>query len=56
MNESFCILFQISLKFVPKGHIDNKLALVKKMAQHRTGNKPLPEAMLSLLTNAYILH
>ena len=24
MNEKFCILIQISLKFVPKGLIDNK--------------------------------
>ena len=28
MNEKFCVLVKISLKFVPKGPIDNKLALV----------------------------
>ena len=28
MNENFCILIPISLKFVPKGPIDNKSALV----------------------------
>ena len=28
MNEKFCILIQISLKFFPKGAIDNKLVLV----------------------------
>ena len=28
VNEKFCILTQISLKFVPKGPIDNKQALV----------------------------
>ena len=31
MNEKFCILIQISLKFVPKGLIDNKAALVQAM-------------------------
>ena len=46
MNEKFCILIQISLKFVPKGLIDNKTALVQVMAWRRTGNKPLPEAVL----------
>ena len=28
MNEKFCILFKFSLKFVPKGPIDNNPALV----------------------------
>ena len=28
VNEKFCILIEISLKFVPKGPIDNKPALV----------------------------
>ena len=28
MNENFCILIKISLKFVPKGPIDNNPALV----------------------------
>ena len=28
LNEKFCILIQISLKFVPKGPIDNNQALV----------------------------
>ena len=28
MNEKFCILIKISLKFVPKGLIDNNPALV----------------------------
>ena len=30
MNENFCIAIQILLKFVPKGQIDNKSALVQK--------------------------
>ena len=28
VNEKFCILIKIALKSVPKGPIDNKLALV----------------------------
>ena len=28
LNEKFCILIKISLKFVPKGPIDNNQALV----------------------------
>ena len=28
VNEKFCILIEISLKFVPKGPIDNNLLLV----------------------------
>ena len=32
MNENVKILIQSSLKFVPKGSIDNKLALVQLMA------------------------
>ena len=31
----------ISLKFIPKGPIDYKLALVQVVAWHRTGEKPL---------------
>ena len=53
-NVSKCILFKeqvwlairISSKFVPKGPIDHKSALVQVMAKHRTGNKPLSELML----------
>ena len=46
MNEKFCILIEFSLKFVPRGLIDNEAALVPVMAWHRTGDKPLPEPML----------
>ena len=44
----------ISLKFVPKGPIDYKSALVQVMAWHRTGEKPLPESMLTKFTDACI--
>ena len=46
-NESVWIPITISLKFVPKGPIDYKSALVLVMAWHRTGEKPLPESMLT---------
>ena len=53
-NESVWISITISLKFVPKGPIDYKSALVQVMAWHRTGEKPLPESMLTQFTDAYI--
>ena len=55
VNENSFILIQISLKFVPKGLIDNKSTLVQFMSWRRTGDMPLPEPMLpSSLT--YIRH
>ena len=54
MDEKFCIFIQISLKFVPKGPIDNKVALVQVMAWCRTGDKPLPEPMLTQFSDAYM--
>ena len=50
------ISIKISLKFVPKGPIDNKSALVQVMAWCRTGDKPLPEPMLTQFTDAYMQH
>ena len=44
-NGIIWILIAISLKFVPKGTIDNKSSLVQVMAWCQTGNKPLPESM-----------
>ena len=52
MNENVRILIKISLKFVPKGPINNIHALVQIMAWRRPGDKPLSEPMLvSLLTH-----
>ena len=56
MNEKFCILIQISPKFVAKGPIDKKSALVQLIARRRTGDKPLPKPMLTQLTDAYMRH
>ena len=55
-NESVWISITISLKFVSKGSIDYKSALVQVVAWHRTGEKPLAESMLTQFTVAYIRH
>ena len=49
LNESIWILIEISLKFVPKGPINNIPALVQIMAWHRPGDKPLSEPILVCL-------
>ena len=46
LNENAWILIKISLKFVPKGSINNIPALVQIMAWRRPGDKPLSEPML----------
>ena len=56
VNEKFCILMKISLKFVPKGPIDNNPALVQIMAWRRIGVKPLSETILAQFTDAYVRH
>ena len=46
LNENIWISIQISLKFVPKGPINNIPALVQIMAWRRLGDKPLSEPMI----------
>ena len=46
LNENVWIPIKISLKFVPKGPINNIPALVQIMAWRRPGDKPLSEAMM----------
>ena len=46
LNENVWILINISLKFVPKGPINNIPTLVQIMAWCRSGDKPLSESML----------
>ena len=53
LNENVWILIKISLKFVPKGPIDNETALVQVMDWRRTGHKPLSEPMLTHFTDRY---
>ena len=52
LNENVWILLKISLKFVPKGPINNIPSLVQIMAWRRPGDKPLSEPMMvRLLTH-----
>ena len=44
---------KISLKFVPKGLIDNIPSLVEKMAWRRPGDKPLSQPMMVRLQRTY---
>ena len=46
LNENVWIPIKISLKFVPKGPINNIPAMVQIMAWRRPGNKPLSEPMV----------
>ena len=56
LNENDKIMIQISLKFIPRSPIDNKSVLVQVMAWRRTGDKPLPETMMTQFTDAYMRH
>ena len=47
LHENDRIQIQISLKLVPKSPIVNKPALLQVMAWCRTGDKPLPEPMMT---------
>ena len=52
LNENVWISIEISLKFIPKGPINNIPALLQIMAWRRLGVKPLSEPMMvSLLTH-----
>ena len=46
LNENVWILINISLKFVPRGPINNIPTLVQVMAWRRPGDKPLSESMM----------
>ena len=55
-NENVWIPIKISLKFVPKGPINNIPALVQIMAWRRPGDKPLSEPMVvSLPTHICVI-
>ena len=45
-NENCYVLMKFLLKYVRKGPIDNKPALVQIMAWRRSGDKPLSEPMM----------
>ena len=46
LNENVWISIKISMKFVPKGPINNIPTLVQIMAWRRSGDKPLSEPMM----------
>ena len=50
LNENIWISMNISLKFVPKGPINNIPALVQIMAWHWQGDKPLSEPLMVRLS------
>ena len=50
-----CTLNEMSMKFVPKGPIDNNPVLVYIMAW-RIDDRPLSEPMLTQFTDAYMWH
>ena len=56
LNKNVRLSIKISLKFVPKGTINNIPTLVQIMAWRRTGNKPLSEPMMTQFNDAYMRH
>ena len=46
----------ISLKVAPKGPMDKKSALSQVTTWHRTGDKSLPESVMTQFTDAYMRH
>ena len=56
LNQNVWISIKISLKFVPKGPVNNIPALIEIMAWRRPGDKSLSEAMLTRFTDAYMRH
>ena len=49
LNDNVWISIKISLKFVPRGSINNIPALFQIMAWRRPGDKPLPEPIIASL-------
>ena len=56
LNEKVWILFEISLKFIPKGPIDKRSVLVQVMGWHLIGGKQLTWSMLTKISDAIWLH
>ena len=56
LNENVCILIRISLTFVSKVPIYNKLALVQIMTWCLTVSKPLSEPMMAHFSDTYKHH
>ena len=56
LNENVWTPINFSLKFIPKGPIDNIIALVQIMACCRRGNKPFSGPMMVWFTDPYTRH
>ena len=56
LNENVWISIKISLNFVAKDPNVNKLALLQVMTCRRTGDKPLPEPMMTRFIDVYMRH
>ena len=56
LNENVWIPIKISLKFVPKGLLNNIPVLDKIMSWHRPGAKPLSESMIFLAYQRVYAH
>ena len=54
LMEMFEFSIKIPLNFVSNGVVYDKSALGRVMAWHLFGSKPLPEPMMTQLTNTYI--
>ena len=54
LNETDKIHIQMSMKLVLRSPIDKKSALVRVMAWRWTGDKPLPEPMMTQFTDALL--
>ena len=50
------ISIKMSPKFIPNGPVSNIPALLETIAWHRPGDKPLSEAVLTWVTDAYMRH
>ena len=56
LNGNLSILIQMSLKFVPKGVIDNNSTLVHTRGWHLAGDKPLSESIMAWFVDIYVCH
>ena len=56
VNENAWISIEISLKFVPRGPINNIPPLVQMMALHPLGDNPLSESMMANIIKSYMPH
>ena len=56
VNGNVLISIKISLKFIPKGPINNIPALLQIMARHRTVDKSLSELVIAYIADACMHH